>query len=153
MSEKIVVPALGENITEFYYHNKKYTPQQFAEAYSIQPEDYINITSFSHEPFYSNFILNIPDNFSNGSFFNLPIEELIHTIDSALKEGYTIAIDCDVSEKTFSSKNGIAVELIIIAIRSSICIQGNDCFPVPINGNIPNFMGSFFRVVLVGENI
>ena len=57
----------------------------------------------------SNFILNIPDNFSNGSFFNLPIEELVHTIDSALKEGFTIAIDCDVSEITFSSKNGIAV--------------------------------------------
>lgn len=100
---------LGENITEFYYHNKKYTPQQFAEAYSIQPEDYINITSFSHEPFYGEFILNIPDNFSNGSYFNLPIEELVHTIDHALKEGFTIGIDCDVSEKTFSSKNGIAV--------------------------------------------
>ena len=56
-----------------------------------------------------NFILNIPDNFSNGSFHNLPINELVSVIDHAIKNGYTVEIDCDVSEKTFSSKNGVAV--------------------------------------------
>ena len=29
--------------------------------------------------------------------------------ESAIKKGYTVALDCDVSEKTFSSKAGIAV--------------------------------------------
>jgi len=34
---------------------------------------------------------------------------LVSETDNALKKGYTIALDCDVSEKTFSSKFGIAV--------------------------------------------
>ena len=33
----------------------------------------------------------------------------MNTIDHALENGYTVALDCDVSEKTFSSKQGVAV--------------------------------------------
>ena len=100
---------LGENITEFTYEGKIYTPQQFAEMVKINADNYVNITSFTQSPFYSNFILNIPDNFSNGSFYNVPINDLVTIIDDALKNGYTAELDCDVSEKTFSSKDGIAV--------------------------------------------
>ncbi len=100
---------LGKNVTEFTFEGKKYTPLQFAEMVKINADDYVNITSFTQAPFYSNFILNIPDNFSNGSFYNLPIDELIQVIDNALENGFTVEIDCDVSEKTFSSKDGVAV--------------------------------------------
>jgi len=100
---------LGENITEFNYEGKKYTPLQFAEMVKINADDYINITSFTQAPFYKDFILNIPDNFSNGSFYNVPINDLVEIIDHALANGYTAEIDCDVSEKTFSAKDGIAV--------------------------------------------
>ena len=100
---------LGENITEFTYEGKKYTPLQFAEMVKINASDYVNITSFTQAPFYSDFILNIPDNFSNGSFHNVPIDDLVSIIDYALENGYTAEIDCDVSEKTFSSKDGVAV--------------------------------------------
>jgi len=75
----------------------------------IIPEDYVTITSFTHQPYYSNFILNIPDNFSNGDFYNVPLDEMINIINHALKNGFSIELDCDVSEKTFSSKHGIAV--------------------------------------------
>lgn len=100
---------LGKNITDFSYEGKKYTPITFAEMVKINADDYINITSFTQAPFYSNFILNIPDNFSNGSFYNVPIDDLVTIIDNALENGYTAEIDCDVSEKTFSSKDGVAV--------------------------------------------
>jgi len=53
--------------------------------------------------------LDIPDNFSNGKFYNLPLEEYVENIDNALENGYTLSLDCDVSEATFSGKNGIAV--------------------------------------------
>jgi bleomycin hydrolase len=53
--------------------------------------------------------LNIPDNFANGSFYNLPLDEFIQNIDNALDKGFTLALDTDVSEKTFSGKEGIAV--------------------------------------------
>jgi bleomycin hydrolase len=100
---------LGKNVVSFNYEGKKFTPMSFLEMTKIQPEDYVNITSFTHHDFYDPFILNIPDNFSNGSFYNIPIDELIYTIDHALENEYTVELDCDVSERTFSSKDGVAV--------------------------------------------
>lgn len=100
---------LGTPLTTFSYENKTYTPLDFAKAVGIRPSNYISLTSFTHAPFYESFILNIPDNFSNGSFYNLPLDEFIQSIDHALENGFTITLDCDVSELTFSSKQGVAV--------------------------------------------
>lgn len=100
---------IGENVSNFTYEGKQYTPNSFLAMTKIQPKDYVNITSFTHAPFYTNFILNIADNWSNGAFYNLPIDELIGTIDYALENGFTVELDCDVSERSFSSKEGIAV--------------------------------------------
>lgn len=100
---------LGKRPEEFSYDGKTYTPQSFLEMTEIEPEDYVTITSFKNHPFYNSFILSIPDNFSNGTFYNVPLDEFIQTIDHALKAGYTVALDVDVSEPTFSAKNGVAV--------------------------------------------
>ncbi|MCP4457344.1 MAG: aminopeptidase [Cytophagales bacterium] len=100
---------LGENVTSFTYEGEIFTPKSFLRKTKIAPDDYVNITSFSHSKFYNKFILNIPDNFSNGSFYNLPVDEMINSIDNALENGFTIELDCDVSEPTFSSKYGVAV--------------------------------------------
>jgi bleomycin hydrolase len=75
----------------------------------INPDEYLTITSYTHQPFYRSFILNIPDNFSNGSLYNVPLDVFEQTIIHALEHGYTIAIDTDVSEYSFSAKQGIAV--------------------------------------------
>lgn len=99
---------LGKNPTEFTYEGKKYTPKSFAEFTKINPENYVTLTSFSHQAFYKPFILNIPDNFSNGSMYNVPLDEFIQNIDYALEKGYSLSLDCDVSEATFSAKYGIA---------------------------------------------
>ncbi len=100
---------IGKNVNNFTFEGKQYTPQTFLAMTKIQPNAYVNITSFTHAPFYSKFILNIPDNWSNGSFYNLPLDEMMATIDNALKNGFTIELDCDVSERSFSSKEGVAV--------------------------------------------
>ncbi|WP_371326824.1 aminopeptidase C [Seonamhaeicola sp. S2-3] len=100
---------LGSNPETFQYKGKTYTPKSFLEMTTLNPSDYVNITSFTHKPFYTNFILNIPDNWSNGSFYNVPLNEFIQTIDNALENGFTVGLDCDVSERTFSSKYGVAV--------------------------------------------
>lgn len=107
--EGILNIYIGENPKEFVYENKKYTPQSFLTYAKINPKDYVSITSFTHKPFYSKFILNIPDNFSNGSFYNIPLDELVENIDYALSKGFTVALDCDVSEVGFSAKEGVAV--------------------------------------------
>ena len=100
---------LGENLESFTYEGKTYTPQSFAQHLNVKPENYISLTSFTHLPFHKSSILNIPDNFSNGMFYNVPLDEFMTAIDSALEKGYTVTLDCDVSEVTFSSKQGVAV--------------------------------------------
>ena len=88
---------------------KALTPKQFLGTTTLNLDDYITITSFTNEPFYSKFILSIPDNFANGYMYNLPLDEFIQNIDYALDNGYTLALDTDASEPTFSEKEGIAV--------------------------------------------
>jgi len=100
---------LGKNVSSFTFEGKQYTPASFREMTKINPKDYVTLTSFSHTPFYKAFILNIPDNWSYGSMYNLPLEEMMQVIDNALQKGFTIELDCDVSERTFSSKDGVAV--------------------------------------------
>ncbi len=88
---------------------KAINPVTILADYKINLNDYVTITSFTHEPVYSKFILNIPDNFSNGYFYNLPLDEFVQNIDYALDNGFSLALDSDVSEKTFSGPKGIAV--------------------------------------------
>jgi len=106
---KILDAGIGAPITEFTYEGKKYTPKSFLEMTKLNLNDYVTITSYTNEPYYKTFILDIPDNFSNGSFYNLPLNEYIQNIDYALDNGYTLALDTDVSEDTFSGKYGVAV--------------------------------------------
>lgn len=93
----------------FTYKGKSYTPASFTESLGINPADYVTLTSFSHHPFYESFILEIPDNYSNGSYYNIPLDELQAIADYALSQGYTVAWDGDVGEKGFSAGKGIAV--------------------------------------------
>lgn len=100
---------LGKNPTEFVYKGKKYTPGSFLSYTKIEPENYVSLTSFTHEPFYKPFVLSIPDNFANGSFYNLPLNEFVQNLNFALEQGYTVSLDCDVSEPGFSGTDGLAV--------------------------------------------
>ena len=93
----------------FTYKGKSYTPLTFAKELAFNTEDYIEFTSFTHHPFYSKFILEVPDNWAWGEMYNLPLDEMMKVLDNALNNGYTVAWGADVSEKGFSWKNGIAV--------------------------------------------
>ncbi len=100
---------LGVSPAEFSYQGNTYTPQSFARHVGFNPDDYVNFTSYSHHPFGRPFVLEIPDNFSNGSFQNVPVDRLVEIIDTALDNGYTVAWDGDVSERAFSAGAGLAV--------------------------------------------
>ena len=107
--ESILDAYMGDYDNTFKYNGKEYTPNSFADYLDIDSEDYVSYSSFTHHPFGKAFILEIPDNYSNGSFMNIPIDELIALIDKAVEQGYTVAWDGDVSEKSFDAKKGIAV--------------------------------------------
>ena len=107
--DAVLTTYIGEYPDQFTYDGQSYTPRSFAMSLGLDPNNYINVTSFIHHPFGDAFILEIPDNYSNGSYFNVPLTDLERIVDQALNAGYTVAWDGDVSEKGFSSKNGIAV--------------------------------------------
>ncbi len=100
---------LGNTPAQFTQDEKQFTPQTYAKELGLEASNYISISSFSHHPFYSSFILEVPDNFSNGSFYNVPLNEMESILDDALKAGYTISLDTDVSENGFSAKDGLAI--------------------------------------------
>ena len=83
------------------------TPVEFAKT--INPDDYVEITSYTHHPYYSSFSLEIPDNWSGGVYYNVPLDELIQIMDNSFRNGYTLAWDGDVSDKGFSHKNQVAI--------------------------------------------
>ncbi|WP_297093787.1 C1 family peptidase [uncultured Draconibacterium sp.] len=102
---------LGELPQKFEYEGKQYTPQSFASDYvGLNMDDYVEITSYTHHPFYDKFILEVPDNWSWDEVYNVPLEELESIIDYSLNNGFTIAWAADVSEKGFATSNkGVAV--------------------------------------------
>ncbi len=108
-TERILNEQIGVKPSSFNYGGKQYTPKSFQEMTGLKAEDYITITSFTHQPYFTSFILNIPDNFSNGTFYNVPLDLFLEISKEAIDKGYSIGLDTDVSEKTFSAKHGIAV--------------------------------------------
>lgn len=100
---------LGKIPETFTYNNKKYTPKTFAkEVVGINPDDYVEISSYKDYPYYKPFVLPVPDNWSHDRVWNVSMEELTTIIDYAIKNGYTVGWATDVSEPYFSYKNGIA---------------------------------------------
>lgn len=107
---RILDKYMGTPPAEFDYAGKSYTPQRFATEYlRYNADDYISLTSFTHQPFYKPFILQVPDNFSNGSFYNLPLNELTQVVKEAVEKGYSVMWDADVSNKGFHQEKGLAL--------------------------------------------
>jgi len=100
---------LGVEPEEFEYDGKSYNPESFAKDLGINPDDYIEFTSFSNYPFYEKVVLEIPDNWLDGKYYNVPLDELMKVINYSLEKGYTIAWDGDTGKEYFFRKNGYAV--------------------------------------------
>ncbi len=99
---------LGKAPEKFTYKGKEYTPMSFYESTGLNADDYVSLTSFTHHPFYSQFVIEVQDNWRWATSYNLPIDELMEVFDNAIMNGYTIAWGADVSEQGFT-RNGIAV--------------------------------------------
>ena len=99
---------LGVRPEKFTYNGKEYTPKSFYESTGLKASDYVSLTSYTHHPFYSSFVLEIQDNWRWAQSYNLPIDELLEVFDNAIDKGYTIAWGSDVSEAGFT-RNGTAV--------------------------------------------
>lgn len=105
---EIIDSYLGKLPTEFDWNGKRYTPKSYAAEMGINPDDYVSLTSFTHHPFYTKFALEIQDNWRWSESYNLPIDELMQTMEHAINNGYSFAWGSDVSEVGFT-RDGIGV--------------------------------------------
>ncbi|MFC0777869.1 aminopeptidase C [Flavobacterium sp. HJSW_4] len=105
----VIDSYLGKVPDNFTYKGKNYTPQTFAkEVVGINPDDYVEMSSFTNAPYYQKTTMMVPDNWSLDQVYNVKVNDMTDVIDNALKKGYTVAWATDVSEKSFSWKNGVA---------------------------------------------
>jgi len=106
--EAILDTYLGEAPAEFTVDGKNYTPVSYAQYLGIQSADYITLTSFTHLPLHQFSVLQIPDNWASELYLNVSLDEFMNVVDHALENGYTLAWDADVSERTWVTKTGVA---------------------------------------------
>ena len=104
----IVEAYFGEYPETFTVAGAEYTPESYRDYLGINYDDYVNISSFTHHPFYEPFIIEVCDNWRWDSAYNLPIDEMMEVMYNAIEKGYTIAWGSDVSEKGFT-RDGLAV--------------------------------------------
>lgn len=117
----IIDAYLGEMPKSFTYNGTTYTPESFKKALGLDMSNYVSITSYTHHPFYSKFVLEIPDNWRMSQSYNVPLNEMMAIIDNAIMNDYAIAWGSDVSEDGFT-RDGIGV-LIDVESASS---RGSD---------------------------
>ena len=99
---------IGQRPESFVYEGKEYTPQSFVKYLGLKEDDYLTFTSYTHHPFYKSFAVEVPDNWRMHQAYNLPLDEFMRVIDTAIDGGYTMAWGADVSEVGFTRK-GIGV--------------------------------------------
>ncbi len=95
---------LGECPEKFNYQGKSYTPKTFAASLGLDWNNYVSITSYSHHPYYTQYAVEVQDNWRNPLSWNLPMEDMARIIDNAVMNGYTVAWGGDVSEPGFTRK-------------------------------------------------
>ena len=100
---------LGEKPETFEVDGKTFTPKSYAESLGLNSADFIPVTSYTHHPFYTQFGLEVADNWLWAPYYNVPMEEMQAIVDNALDNGYTVAWAADVSEPGFKWKEGFAV--------------------------------------------
>jgi bleomycin hydrolase len=99
----------GKVPESFVYNGKTYTPKTFAASLGIDPDDYIEVTSVTNHPYYTQFINEIEDNWHGDEIYNVSLDDLKDIVYTSIDKGYTIGWGADVSEPGFSFGKGIAV--------------------------------------------
>ena len=107
--QSILDAYLGKCPEQFVYEGKTFTPRTFADSFGLNWDDYVSITSFTHHPFYTWFTIEAPYKWRPQLSYNVPLEELMDIIDTALDRGYNVCWGGDVSGNGFD-RQGLAQE-------------------------------------------
>lgn len=106
--EAVLDIYLGKIPETFKHNGKTTTPKEFGKSLGIRAQDYVQLTSFTHHPFFTMFDIEVPDNWSRGESYNLPLDDLVRVLDHAIENGFTAVWDGDTGEKGYIRKDGVA---------------------------------------------
>lgn len=120
--QAILDAYLGKCPENFTYEGKNYTPKSFAASLGLNWSDYVTVTSYTHHPFYTQFAVEVQDNWRFPQSYNLPMDEMMQIIDNAIMNGYTVAWGGDVSEPGFT-RDGLAY---MIDSKKMQSLKGSD---------------------------
>lgn len=116
--EKIYDAYMGEIPATFQVNGKTYTPKSYSESLGLNYDDYVSLASFTHHPFYTSFVIEVQDNWRWAQSYNLPLDELMRTMEEAIRNGYTFAWGADVSEPYFG-RGGSSISKVPAKVVSS----------------------------------
>ena len=105
----ILESYLGEDPETFTYNGKEYTPRSYADELGLDADNYIKFTSYTHHPFYTQYEMDVPDNWNHGMVYNVPLDEFQRIVENAVENGYSLVWGGDVSDPGFSWKHGVAI--------------------------------------------
>lgn len=105
----VIDSYLGAPVKNFTYNGASYTPESFRDYLGIVPEDYVILTSFTHQPMNESFVLELPDNWMHETAYNVALNEFMRSMEYSVNKGYSIAWAADVSETGFSHRNSVAI--------------------------------------------
>lgn len=107
--EGVLDAYLGKVPEKFIYQDKEYTAECFGRSLGLNADDYVEITSFTHHPFYEKVMVEVPDNWDYEKMYNVPIDEFMQIIDHAINTGYTVVWDGDLTEPGYAFQHYVAV--------------------------------------------
>lgn len=102
---------MGKVPTSVNIDGKKMTPQEYLKNHlKLQPSDFVNFMSLMQHEFYKKAVYDVPDNWwRSNDYNNVPLDDYMTIIKSAIKNNYSISIGGDVSEPGFDKEEQVAV--------------------------------------------
>jgi len=102
---------MGVPPTNFSYDGKKYTPLTFLKDYlKLNMDDYVDVLSYMQQPYWEQVDYEVADNWwDSKDYYNIPLDDFMKVVNSAIENGYTLTVGGDVSEAGFSRETNVAL--------------------------------------------
>lgn len=102
---------IGTPPTEVTAEGKTYTPQEYLKDYlKLDMGEFVNLMSLKNSDYYGTAEYKVPDNWwHSDDYINVPLDDYLGAVKSAIKDGYTISIGGDVSEAGFVYSKQVAM--------------------------------------------
>jgi bleomycin hydrolase len=102
---------IGEPPSGITVDSKKLTPREYLDKIVRLPlDDYVEFASFAEKPYYQTMDYEVEDNWwHDSSYYNIPLDEYMAVLKSAIRKGFTLDLGGDTSEPGYEGHAGAAM--------------------------------------------